>query len=380
MKLVYLCNEYPPAPTGGIGTFTKGLARELVARGHEVHVVGHYAQSLFSKEVDDGVLVWRLPAPSGVLAPVWRKISITKVLKEVSKTGLIDVIESPDFEGLLSFLPPVSRGTVVRLHGSHRYFSYERGLRPSRSIGFFEAQGLKRADAVVSVSDYTGKLTQQLFGIRDDISTIYNGVYIPSGIKSKSCYDTKKRAVYFGTLAEKKGVLPLAQAWRQFIIKNPDWTLTFIGRDSIYRNRSMKEQILEALGDASRSVNFVDGMSHENVLRRLTSYDFAVLPSFSESFGLVAIEAMALGVPVIFTALSSGPEIVNDGVDGWLSDPRDFRTITSAMNTAASSVEERKRVAKAAYYKCDALFSYEKFINKNIELYSNVCERNFKEP
>ena len=61
MKILFLCEEYPPGKNGGIGTMVKTLSRELVNQGHHVYVVGLYAHGYGQKnfEIDHNVKVWR---------------------------------------------------------------------------------------------------------------------------------------------------------------------------------------------------------------------------------------------------------------------------------------------------------------------------------
>lgn len=372
MKLVYLCDEYPPAPTGGIGTFTRGLARAMVRHGHEVHVVGHHSQQAESQEVDQGVQVWRLPAHCGAFAPLRRRWATHRALRAIAEGGSIDILEAPDFEGSSAFLPRCSRGRVVRLHGSHRYFSDERNAAHSRSVAFFEQHALRAADAIVSVSDYTAGRTRALFSLDRSIMVIHNAVDVPDSFARKSDYRAGKRIVYFGTLAEKKGVLALAEAWRRFHPEFPDWKLVLLGRDASHQGRSVKAMMVERMAEAAAAAEFAGPLDHSDMLRQLSGFDFAVLPSYSEAFALAPMEAMALGLPVIISCMSSGPELVSDGVDGWLCDPREVASVYQAMQRAASDQAAREQVAARALAKIETTFSYPAFVDKNLAFYQTV--------
>ena len=375
MRLVYLCDEYPPAASGGIGTFTRGIAQAMMQAGHEVHVVGHYAQSAATREVDAGVEVWRLPAPSGRLAPLRRRMTMWRALREIAASGAVDILEAPDFEGNSAFLPRCSRVRLVRLHGSHLYFSDERGVAPSRSVSFLERAALKQADSIVSVSYYTARCTRDLFRLSTSISTIHNAVNVNASVPRKQDYAACKRVVYFGTLAEKKGVLTLADAWRQFSPTHPDWRLELIGRDSQFSGGSVQDEALRRLGAAATTTDFVGPLAHDEVLRRLPNYDFAVLPSYSEAFALAPMEAMGLGVPVVGSSMSSGPELIEHGVDGWLCDPRQVESVLAMLELAAANADERARIGQAARRKVEKVFAYDAFVQRNIEFYEALLRR-----
>lgn len=78
---------------------------------------------------------------------------------------------------------------------------------------------------------------------------------------------------------------------------------------------------------------------------------------------------MAIGLPVIISSLSSGPELVNDGIDGWLCDPREPNTLLNAMNKAAESEIKRESIARAAKRKIKDKFDFNRFIKENIVFY-----------
>lgn len=376
MNIVFLCSEYPPAVTGGIGTFTCNLAEALVSRGHKIHVVGMYHANTTTREVRNKVRIVRLAGDQGSMAIIVNRLRLLRELRRISgSAGPIDILEAPDFEGVAAGLPRCSRVRVVRLHGSHRYFSDERQIRHSPSVSFFESLALRQADAIVSVSDYTADRTRELFNLNTAIQTIHNAVNVPKQFTRKEDYREARRAVYFGTLVEKKGVLPLAEAWRIFSEQNPGWRLTVIGRDTVSGGLSMKAQMLQRFGEAANTVDFMGFLPNEEVLAQLAKFDFAVLPSFSESFGLVSLEAMALGLPTIFTRLSSGPEIISDGVDGWLCDPRSVDDLAQAISRAAASAQVRERIGLNARAKAENQFGYDRFVQRNLDFYNELLRQ-----
>ena len=372
MKIVFLCSEYPPAVTGGIGTFTRGLGEALAGQGHEVHVVGLYDVPAPARDMVGGVRVARLPAARGRRAILANHLALWREIREVARSGKIDVIEAPDFEGVTAGLPRCSRVRLVRLHGSHRYFSAERNVAHSPLVALFEKWALQQADTIVSVSDYTAARTRDLFGLQCPISTLHNAVNVSPAYPRKSDYSETRRAVYFGTLAEKKGVLALAQAWQGFHKTHPAWRLTVIGRDTQHEGASMQANIVALLGDAASSVEFTGFMPNEAVLSRLHSFDFAVLPSFSEAFALAPMEAMALGLPVVYSSMSSGPELIQDGEDGWLCDPHSVADVHSALSRAAASAQERERIGKNARATVENRFAYAAFVERNLALYTTL--------
>lgn len=376
MNIIYICNEYPPGLTGGIGVFTKKLAEGLTNLGNKVYVIGLYNDiKKRSIDVTNGVTVIRIPSTSGVKGIIKNRLSLFKEIKQLSLKHPIDIIEAPDFEAPAAFLPRLAKKNVTRLHGSHTYFSNERNTTPSKSISFLEGHQLRHSDKIISVSKYTADQTKTLFSLTNNIDVIYNSVETVGLSKHiKSDYQLQKKVIYFGSLAEKKGVFPLAKAWRDFIARNPEWKLEFVGKDVFENGSSNKTIITNILGDSIESINFIDHLDHSQLISSLKNYDFAILPSFSEAFALAPLEAMAVGLPVIVSNMSSGPELINNEVDGWLCDPKDPNTIISSIRKAASSETNREFIAKNALDKISSSFSYQQFLDKNLETYQALLD------
>jgi glycosyltransferase involved in cell wall biosynthesis len=372
MKLVFLCDEYPPASAGGIGVVLRGLAEGLARERAEVHVVGAYALTAAVHETLGGVQVHRLPRSSGHIGMVANRVRLLRALSAIARSGPIDVLEAPDFEGPGAFLPRISRTRVVRLHGTHTYFSDERGRKPSRIISMLERKALAQADAWISCSDYTARRTASVFALDKPSLTIHNAASVPPRAPRKTDYLERKRAVYFGTLTEKKGVLSLAAAWREFVKHEPDWRLEIIGRDTVEHGTRVSDMMRSILGPATGTVAFTGAVENAALLARLPEFDFAILPSFSEAFALAPMEAMALGVPVIFTKLSSGPELIAHGQDGWLADPGRPAELAALMNEVAVRPELRLRVAQAGRAKMESGFSHSAFVARNLSVYRDL--------
>lgn len=372
LKLLYICNEYPPAATGGIGVLLRGLCERLADRDHEVHVVGCYPIERPIIERINGVYIHRLPGRFGRFGLLTDRVALYRAIAGIAAHGEIDIIEAPDFEAPSAFLPRQSRKQVVRLHGSHVYFSHERSQVPSHSVGLLEKAALMQADAWISVSEYTARRTQELFRVNRPIHIVHNAAKVSDHFPRKFDYASRRRAVYFGTLAEKKGVLTLVRAWRSFQESHSDWTLTAFGRDSLHHGQSVQQQMIELLGPASKSVTFLGPISNEELLNQLPGFDFAVLPSFSEAFAMAPMEAMALGVPVIYSQLSSGPELMVHGIDGWLADPRDHKHLSGLLTVVADDPILRERVAQAGQAKIKQYFSHEDYVDKNLHVYRQI--------
>jgi glycosyltransferase involved in cell wall biosynthesis len=104
----------------------------------------------------------------------------------------------------------------------------------------------------------------------------------------------------------------------------------------------------------------------------LNCADVLLLPSDLESFGLAALEAMACGVPVVCSRVGGVPEVVTDGVEGYLVEPRDVQTMADRALDILTNPERREQMGKAARQRATAQFCSTKIIPLYERLYERV--------
>jgi N-acetyl-alpha-D-glucosaminyl L-malate synthase BshA len=113
----------------------------------------------------------------------------------------------------------------------------------------------------------------------------------------------------------------------------------------------------------------------QNEMNRLLSIsDILLLPSELESFGLVALEAMACEVPVIATRVGGIPEVVRDGVDGFLYDVGDINSMADGCLSILSNRGVRESLGKAAREHATRNFCASKIVEQYEELYRRTIE------
>lgn len=145
------------------------------------------------------------------------------------------------------------------------------------------------------------------------------------------------RIVYVGQLRQRKGISYLFEAVRSLSIP---FELTLIGARP--RNPSA------ALREAVAQHRWLGKMVHADVLKVLRGQHVMVFPSLCEGFGLVILEAMGCGVPVITTPNTGGPHVIRDGVDGFIVPIRDPETIAARLTALYENEDRRQTMAAAA--------------------------------
>ena len=145
------------------------------------------------------------------------------------------------------------------------------------------------------------------------------------------------RVLYVGSLGQRKGLSYLLRAIQ---LLGPKVELTLVGRRVADGCRPLEE--------ALRSHHWIPTLPHGAVLAQMRRQDVLVLPSLFEGFGLVILEAMAQGLPVITTAHTAGPDLLSEGVDGFIVPIRSAEAIADKLDRLATNPELLQEMKLAA--------------------------------
>ncbi|MEM7522749.1 MAG: glycosyltransferase [Pseudomonadota bacterium] len=155
--------------------------------------------------------------------------------------------------------------------------------------------------------------------------------------------ETGKRLIFVGRLAAVKGAPVLLDAFARLHAKHPEATLTFVGDGE---DRRWIEARIAALG-LSEAITITGYQSQAEVAAYLARADVFVLPSFAEGLPVVLMEAMASRLPVVTTRIAGIPELVEDGVNGFIAPPGDADTLAARIDTLLSDPDLRRRMGEA---------------------------------
>ena len=157
---------------------------------------------------------------------------LQRIINKLYHEKEIDLVEAPDWTGITSFISPKKCPIVIRLNGSDTYFCHLDN-RPVKWINkFHEKRALQNADALLSVSQFTADVTNQLFGLERNLQLFLIALILTylSVIIIIIIIIIIKSYLYFGSLIRKKGLLELPLIFNEVIKTNPDAKLVLVGR------------------------------------------------------------------------------------------------------------------------------------------------------
>jgi glycosyltransferase involved in cell wall biosynthesis len=380
MKLCFICCEYPPELHGGVGTFTQVIARALVQAGHEVRVIGVYPASAVALDYEDdqGVQVWRLRHPTRRGRWLAARYRMYQVVKDWATAAQVELVDAPDHEGWFAGWPrDFCVPLVLRAEGSYSYFAHEMGRRVPSLTFRLEKMSYRHADAWIATSRYIGEVTTRLFKLRPGPdATLFNPVDAPLSVGSFAARD-HNRVVFSGTLTAKKGVIELIQAWPLIRDECDQAELHIYGKDGTAPGGGSMTHFLEGCLDPRLrgTVHFHGHVSRATLFQALSTARAAVLPSFAEGFALAPLEAMAYGCPTIYSRLGSGPELIIDGRDGLLVDPRVPPRIAEGVCQVLRDDSLARRLGEGGRARVLSAFALEVLLPRNEAFYSQLIDR-----
>ncbi len=352
MNILLVNHEFPPYG-GGAGQATYNIVKRLTLKGNTVSVLTAKYGDEKKFEVVNGVKIYRV-------------LSYRKSVHENSAIGVVmfiffgfikyaKLIRKEKFDAVHTFFTVPSgliayfgkklfgRSYIVNLRGadvpgydSYKWTFFHRFSRKLVSAVW------KNAGCVVSLSKGLANIARNTVDM--NFKVIYNGVdtdvFYPV---EKICRKDKMiRLVSVSRIVERKGFQYLVEALSD--IKTGvdlDFELTVAGvGEYLDELKSLVHQ--SGIGDNVKFVGYVD---NKNLVKLYNSSDIFILPSLTESFGIVFVEAMACGLPVIGTTVGGIPEVVIDGENGILVSPRDAGSLKSVILKLARNKRLRKKMS-----------------------------------
>ena len=380
MTIAFLTPEYPHPKTGssgGIGTSIKNLAKGLLVEGCSIRILvyGQKADAIFE---DDGVVVQQIKNVKlkGLSWYLTRK-KLERIINQLYDNEEINLVESPDWTGITSFIQPQKCPIVIRLNGSDTYFCHLDN-RPVKWINkYHEKRALIKANGLISVSQFTADLTNTVFDFNKKFTIIPNSIDI-NLFDSQSHFNDAIEILYFGTLVRKKGVLELPLIFNEVYQRNNKAKLVLIGRDSsdsISGNLStwsMMQPLFDT--EALKNVQYLDAVPYLEIKQRIAQATLCVFPSFAEALPVSWIEAMAMQKPVVASNIGWANEIIEDGKNGFLVNPKNHKDYADRILELLDSTELQEEFGIRARKRVEEKFSIAVVAQQSLAFYKSLIK------
>ena len=400
-----MINHFPLAGSGS-GTYTKNLAVTLAGRGHDVSIV--LPENTEDYERVPGVRLVPVfftpedgsPAPRGALPfnfPCFtthpRSTFSFGDMSEGEMDAYLEAFRSVIADEIESNRPDVIHGQhvwmlpflaiglgvplVLTAHGTD-LMGYDRWPE----MRHFAEDAVRASEAVISISKDNCALLEERFpDAKDKILMMRNG-YDPKvffredlerdtvlgayGVNPEE-YEGRKIVTFAGKLTDAKGVDVLLKAIKIYEEKEPR-TLTLIVGDG--EEMGALRTLTAELG--VQTVRFLGNVDQSSLRRIYSVSDMDVVPSRKEAFGLVALEAMACGLPVVASEVGGLPDFVNDSV-GALVPSEDEEALAEAIITVLRRLDSKGDGWSSEIMKyANDNYAQDKIIHELEELYERV--------
>lgn len=424
MHIAMIAGEYPPR-WGGIGSVVFHLAGHLASFGHEVTIITRSHNGI-------------APAQSGVsiVEVPWLKLPMKftrsyaknalKVLKRLHQTEPFDVIHvhlplasftSKEFKFMEQNIAPV----CCSLHGS--WLGEKQGVIRAAKAGEsatwlnpndlairltakwysrYEKAGLLNTSISVANSQSTLKefaewyAPEKQYNAKVILWGCDHKVFRPANMDDEeeqlahekirhqyNCDDEKALShksstdtpmlLAVGRLVARKGYMTLLRAMPNILAKHPDAKLVIIGRGHM-KSKLMKEAKKLSISD---SVFIESGMSFDDLAQHFRSADLVVYPSYYEGQGLIPLESMSSGTPVVTVDMAPLTEMVDDTVGG-LFESGNSQDLAKTVNNMLSDAQGRSMKAEAGRKLVLSKYTYEHNANDFLQIYQSILNNHSK--
>jgi glycogen(starch) synthase len=358
MRIAQFTFEYPPNTSGGLGTYMKGLVEHQRKMGDSVDIF------FLSNDA---------PPQGAISTPFYTEgelVSYTlEQIFERNNNKEYDAIVCQDWAGLIAS-QPFWKSNAPLVLSCHLPLAWDIGYYEDLPCDFadkLEFCAMLSADLVITVSNSVKRHIEKAYPFaREKVSVVYNGTdtdFFSPGIKS-----SRPTVLYVGRFFEQKGFDLLPEIFYLLNKRHPDLLFKVIGTGPLET----------AVLDRFKELNIHDFVevytfaSQDRILKLYREASVVVMPSRFEPFGLVAIECMATGTPLVASNVDGLSEIIDHGIDGFLAESENPSCFADLISLVLKDPLLARHVGRTARNKVVDKFRQEQRFEETRSLYRNV--------
>ena len=403
MRITLLTNEYPPHIYGGAGVHVDYLTRELAdleGGKHEIQILcfGDQKEHAGNKIVEGICPSFDFP---------FQDTRHEKLLDTLSRNiGMVGSVKETDIVHCHTWYTHLA-GCLIKQTLDVPLVLTTHSLEPDRpwkeeQLGpaygastWLERTAYQNADGVIAVSQSMKKRTHELYQVPSEkIRIIPNGIDVnqyqpranPTLLTSYRIKPDKPFLIFVGRITRQKGIIHLVNAI-QSISAGIQIVLCAGAPDTEEIGREMEEKVKKAKTQTSNEIIWLRQWVPKSDLITLYSHaSLFVCPSVYEPFGIVNLEAMACGTPVVASAVGGIPEVVIHGDTGLLVpfEPRDTlhqepknpeqfsKDLAETINRLLLSPEKLKRMGLKSRERIEKYYSWKSIARQTLEFYKEL--------
>lgn len=394
MHIVFVSREYPPTNRGGgIASYVRNMACYYASLGHTVTVVAASDDTRLATDIiSEGVRVIRLSG-GDFLVPqtegnntfkkfrcLYRFHSYRKKIRNtILSLPKIDIIEVAEFGAEAYSLMKLPIPVIIRLH-TPTYLDRNTFERKHYPITKFyehwcaskEEQVLKKAKYITSCSISLKDWCVSNFKLNPErIEVTYNPIHLDDWTSKvlSNFSDGVINLLYVGTVAEEKGIGDLVEACKLLIKDGIKVKLTIAGKMGNYGSELKNSLINDSW------CKFTGHINHNELKKLYSSNEIACFPSWWEAFGIICTEAMATPMLTIGSIEGGMSEIIEDGVDGFLIEPKRPADLAKKIREVHGlSAEQKETICKSAQKKILEKFEMSHVGKQMLDYYETIIK------
>jgi alpha-maltose-1-phosphate synthase len=403
MKLALLTNEYPPHVYGGAGVHVEYLSRELAKLAgseHQIKVVcfGDQKTSLDGLQVEGIASALQMkvydPRHLKLMDTLYKNLFMVEALQN------IDLVHChtwyTHFAGCL-VKQMLNIPLVLTTHSfePHRPWKEEQLGSAYKVSHWIERTAYENADGVIAVSHSMQRDVVELYGVpAEKIRVIHNGIDLsqyksapnPSLLMSYGIDPHRPFILFVGRITRQKGLSYFVDAVK-YLHRGAQVVLCAGLPDTQEFGDEIARKVEQARAESANDIIWIPQfLPKEHVISLYTHAAIFVCPSIYEPFGIINLEAMACGTPVVASAVGGILEVVKDGETGILvsfdaegngslepKNPDKFAAdLASAVNSLLADPDRLKAMRIAARSRVERYFSWESIARQTLQFYKDL--------